>query len=235
MVPRPRGGYLLGLPLRQAKEEEVMSNISPKIIKRKLLYLVIGLILSAMFISFSGCKSQTVTMTPSTNHPVPEQSEIKDSAPASPPSLSLPITANFTLTTYDEEPLENARKNHVFDHPFNAYGVYMTQEFFLKAGETIEVNIRSNYPTSFEDWSDRRWRLNTTIRPGFLGGLIAYISNNHVTCAACEWLKSKELKRIGSDWEVQAIVSPKEDGFYFLYIENDSGNESPCKIDISLR
>lgn len=150
---------------------------------------------------------------------------------------TLPISDSFTLTPYDEASLDQESGNFFSGSPFNKYGFYISQGVFIKEGETVQITIQSNYPTSFEDWSDRDWRSSNSAdgKPEFQDGLVAYLSSRHVTCRNCGWVEMVQLERVGQNWEVQALVSPDRSDFYYLLIDNDSGMAASCNYTVSLK
>jgi len=195
--------------------------------RRNLLLILIPLFLATIL---------TITSCADTNPPTETNSTTPiSSTPTTTFQSSLPITDSFTLTPYDEAGLDQERGNLFSDYAFNKYGVYTSQGFFIKEGETVQIVIQSNYPISFEDWSDRNWRYSEDGKPEFQNGLIAYLSRCSVTCENCGWVETVQLERVGQNWQVQALVSPDSSDFYYLLIDNDSGMAASCSYSISLK
>ena len=112
----------------------------------QLIFLQIS-ILIGIITAISGCNS--ITQPTLTAEPASPQSLAPEPATAEiTPSSDLPISDKFNLASFDEKALMFKYDELPSQYPFNEYGLYYSQPFFLKEDEAFAILINSELPIS---------------------------------------------------------------------------------------
>jgi hypothetical protein len=198
------------------QEEAMKKSITPN--RYNLSLVLICLLLLAMTFIL-GCFKPPADITTT------ETTTVYGSSPTiTLPPIDVPImTDSFILDRLDEE---NANKlsEPPYPLPFNEYGLYYSDFFFVHSDERVNVTMTSECPISVYFSRDE-----------FVGG-ITLILNYRETRERLDYahLESSELTKMDGTWEAKATFTTSSSAFCLLFLINDSGEPAVCQYTISL-
>ena len=118
--------------------------------------------------------------------------------------------------------------------PFNEYGLYASEPFYLLAGEVVEIVVKSGDPIVIE-------KGDYDSRPSLQGKLWVLISyrynrgdNNRTIDSNC-FSASDNLRRVNDHWENSTVFTPDEDDHYVLLAVTQYGGAGKCSYAITQR
>ena len=149
-----------------------------------------------------------------------------DQGNVSPPSrIEVVALDSFTLADLDDS-AESVECQTFYEEiaegfpeplPCSKCGLYYNK-FFLKQGESIEIIVRSNVPMGRELMNPE-------------GGLEVLYGTSYSVPYEGETGYFEQLRSVGDGecWEVRDAFAAEADGFFFIYIENESGKQAWCQ------
>ncbi len=137
-------------------------------------------------------------------------------------SNNLLVMDSVTLPPLDTHGLRHSSQA-TDKRPFNNGGLYLSEVLYLRANETMDVTIRSNWPISI---NGNLHKLDRGVFAEITNADIMHENNGTNSC---------KLQRRDNIWEVRLLYTPERTGFYYLVLTNENDQPCWCQYTMSLR
>jgi len=221
----------MDIPKYLKEIDHAQATVYEKIMRRGNMKIVI-IFLTSLLLVVSSCTTTNPTTLPV--HPITQTTTATNSSTGSTIPILL-VTDSFTMVPFTNEnetklESENANISEVnqLTLPYNKYGWYCSNLFFVNAGETVEITINSDYPISVANHEIQNvpGLVFFPDKPQYTG----LDSSDHYA----NWLKSYGLDRTNNGFTTSLIYSVDEAGICYIRIINQSIGNSKCQYTINI-
>ena len=221
----------MDIPKYLIEIDHAQTTVYEKIMRRGNMKIVTIFLTSLLLVVSSCTTTNPITVTV---HPITQTTTTTNSPTGSTTPILLG-TDSFTMVSFTNEnetklESENANISEVnqLTLPYNKYGWYYSNLFFVNAGETVEITINSDYPISVANHEVQNVPVLVFFpdKPQYTG---LYSSDHYAN-----WLKSYSLDRTSDGFKTSLVYSVDEAGACYLRIINQSTGNSKCQYTINI-